>query len=64
MATVFWDMQEILPIEYLKKGFTIAEGVYKETIRKLKTAKQQKGLTIKMLLPDNCRVHNGREAVK
>jgi hypothetical protein len=62
MGTVFWDMQ------YMKKGFTITEEVYKETIRKLKTAIQQKRPHTCdqkiMLLPDNCRVHNAREAVR
>jgi hypothetical protein len=36
MATVFLDMEGILLTEYMKKCFT--KEVYKETIRKLKTA--------------------------
>jgi hypothetical protein len=43
MATMFWDMQEIL---LMKKGSTIRE-VYRETIKTLKTDRRQKR-------PHNC----------
>jgi hypothetical protein len=43
MATMFWDTQGILLIEYMQKGSTGA--VTMETIRKLKTAIWQKGPT-------------------
>jgi hypothetical protein len=53
-------MEGILLIEYMKKGSTITGEVYKETIRMLKTAIQQKKLhncdQKMMLLRDNCRV--------
>jgi hypothetical protein len=43
MATMFWDIQGILMIEYMKKGST--GEAYKETIRNLKTALCQKSST-------------------
>jgi hypothetical protein len=53
-------MEGILLIEYMKKGSTITGEVYKETIRMLKTAIQQKKLhncdQKMMLLRENCRV--------
>jgi hypothetical protein len=43
MATMFWDIQGILMIEYMNKGST--GEAYKEAIRKLKTAIRQKSPT-------------------
>jgi hypothetical protein len=60
MVTVFRDLEGILLIEYMQRG-----EVYKETIRKLKAAIQQKrpyNCDQKIvLLHENCRVHKARQ---
>jgi hypothetical protein len=65
MVTVFRDLEGILLIEYLKRGSTITGEVYKETIRKLKAAIQQKrphNCDQKIvLLHENCGVHKVRQ---
>ena len=36
MATVFWDSQGVILVDFLPKGETINSEVYIETLRKLK----------------------------
>ena len=36
MATVFWDSQGVILVNFLPKGVTINSEVYIETLRKLK----------------------------
>lgn len=61
MASVFWDSQGIILIEYLPQGQTINADRYCETLRKLRRAIQNKrrGLLTKgvCLLHDNARPH-------
>jgi histone-lysine N-methyltransferase SETMAR len=68
MVTVFRDLEGILLIEYMKRGSTITGEVYKETIRKLKAAIQQKSPhncdQKIVLLYENCRVHKTRQVVE
>jgi hypothetical protein len=49
MAAVFRDMKGISSVEYMKKGSTITAEIYKETIRKFKTAKKCPTTVIKRL---------------
>lgn len=64
MATVFWDAEGILLIEYMPKGTTITGNVYKDTIKNLKAAIHEKRphnyAQKTLLLHDNCRVHKAR----
>lgn len=65
MATIFWDNEGILWIEYMQKGSTINADVYKETIQNVKVAIRQKrpsNVAQKtLLLHDNCRVHKAHK---
>jgi len=42
MATVFWDSQEIILIDYLEKGTTITGAYYSSLLNRLKTELQEK----------------------
>lgn len=57
MATVFWDSKGILLTEFMEPGTTINAAVYRETLRKLRRAIQNKirGMLTKgvVLLHDN-----------
>lgn len=61
MASVFWDCQGIILIEYLPQGETINSARYCETLKKLRRAIQNKrrGMLTKgvCLLHDNARPH-------
>ncbi|GFX41140.1 mariner Mos1 transposase [Trichonephila clavipes] len=61
MVTVFWDVQGILLIEFMKRGTTINSEVYCRTLKKLKRAIQNKrrGLLSSgvVLLHDNAPPH-------
>lgn len=64
MATVFWDAQGILLVEFMERGTTITSAVYCETMKKLRRAIQNKrrGLLTSgvVLLHDNARPHSAR----
>lgn len=64
ITTVFWDMEGILLIVYMKKCSTITREVYKETIKKLKTSVHKPYNCDQkiVLFHDNCRVHKARQA--
>ncbi|CAH2090362.1 unnamed protein product [Euphydryas editha] len=61
MATVFWDSEGILLIDYKDKGVSITEEYYASILERLKEAIKQKrgGKLTKgvLLLPDNAPVH-------
>ena len=42
MASVFWDMQGILPIDYMRHGETITGNYYAQLIAKLHIAIKEK----------------------
>ncbi|GFW85586.1 uncharacterized protein TNCV_852381 [Trichonephila clavipes] len=43
MCTVFWDRKGILLIDFLLRGKTVTADRYRETLRKLRRAIQNKG---------------------
>ncbi|XP_046407890.1 histone-lysine N-methyltransferase SETMAR-like [Ischnura elegans] len=61
MATVFWDQQGVLLVEFMEPGTTITAAVYCETLRRLRRAIQNKRrgkLTAGVvLIHDNARPH-------
>ena len=61
MATVFWDIQGVLLVEFLEKGTTINAASYCETLSRLRNAIKRKcpGLLTRgvMLLHDNACPH-------
>jgi len=62
MCTAFWDRQGVLLVECLPQGTTINSAVYCETLKKLRSAIQNKrrgmlSATI-LLLRDNSRPHS------
>ncbi|CAF4944357.1 unnamed protein product [Pieris macdunnoughi] len=42
MASVFWDAEGIIMVEYLEKGATITGSYYADQIRRLREAIKQK----------------------
>ncbi|XP_045458103.1 histone-lysine N-methyltransferase SETMAR-like [Melitaea cinxia] len=67
MATVFWDSEGILLIDYQDKGFSITGEYYASILERLKEAIKQKrrGKLTKgvLLLHDNASVHKSRVAL-
>lgn len=67
MATVFWDTEGILLIDYKDKGVSITGEYYADLLRQLKTAIKEKrrGKLTKgvLLLHDNAPVHKSRVAM-
>lgn len=64
MATVFWDQQGVLLVEFMQPGTTITAAVYCETLQRLRRAIQNKrrgklsaGV---VLIHDNARPHTAR----
>lgn len=61
MATVFWDRKGVLLVDFMVQGTTITSEVYRETLKKLRRAIQNKrrGLLSSgvVLLHDNARPH-------
>lgn len=43
MASVFWDAEGIIMVEFLKKGATITGSYYADQIRRLGEAVKEKG---------------------
>ncbi|KAJ4447710.1 hypothetical protein ANN_09718 [Periplaneta americana] len=64
MCTVFWDKKGILLIDFLPRGETVNADRYRETLRKLRRAIQNKrrGMLTAgvVLLHDNARPHTAR----
>jgi histone-lysine N-methyltransferase SETMAR len=67
MATVFWDMDGILLVDYLPPKTTITSAQYAETLGKLRAAirKKRRGKrnTQWVILHDNARVHGAPASV-
>lgn len=61
LATVFWDNQGVILVEFLEKGSTINSDIYIATLRKLKEAirkkRPQKDIHAIQLHHDNARPH-------
>ncbi len=66
MATVFWDTEGVLLVEYMPKKSTITGVSYAETLANLRTAIREKrrGKLARgvLLLHDNAPVHTSRVA--
>ena len=67
MASVFWDSQGVLMIDYLQRGSTITGAYYAHLLRRLKEqiklqrrGKLRKGV---LLLQDNAPAHRSQVAV-
>uniref|UniRef100_A0A1B6CWX6 Mariner Mos1 transposase n=1 Tax=Clastoptera arizonana TaxID=38151 RepID=A0A1B6CWX6_9HEMI len=61
MATVFWDKKGIILVEFMERGTTINAAVYSDTLKKLRSAIQnrRRGMFTLgiVLLHDNVRPH-------
>lgn len=62
IASVFWDLKEILLVDFMPKGTTISADTYYETHKKLKKKWKRRGmLTYNVsLFHDNVRPHAAR----
>ena len=61
MATVFWDIEEVILVDFMPKGTTINSDVYIDTLRKLKARLRRVRPPLDMfkvlLQHDNARPH-------
>lgn len=61
MATIFWDIEGVLLIEYMQKGTTINAETYGNTLKRLRKAIDKKRPNLSqsnvLLLHDNATVH-------
>ena len=66
LATIFWDQEGIIMIDYLEHGKTITMDYYAELLRRLRqTVKEKRRGKLQLnplLLHDNARVHTGHVA--
>jgi len=58
MATVFWDSQEIILIDYMEKGKIITGAYYSSLLDSLKTELQEKRPQKVLLHHDNASAHS------
>ncbi|GBO05126.1 hypothetical protein AVEN_130696-1 [Araneus ventricosus] len=65
MASVFWDRNGVLLVDFMQRGTTINAVVYGQTLRKLRSAIQNKrrGMLTEgiLLLHDNARPHTAAQ---
>ena len=68
MATVFWDREGVLLLDFMEPGATITSGTYCSTLQKLRKAirRKRQGLLTKgvVLLHDNARPHTAQLTVR
>ena len=61
MATVFWDVEGVIPMDFMAQGTTINSDAYVRTLRQLKAKLKRVRLNLEMskglLQHDNARSH-------
>ena len=68
MATVFWDAEVVIMVDFLEQGNTINSVQYVRTLKKLKARLQRfrptKAMAYILLLHDNARPHTNRHTTE